>query len=158
MDMSPERNELGNNLRFGPEGVIQQIMDYADTSGWRVKKIVKEVITNRQTQGPDYDTGVLTKMKRLRKLKLLDSDMELVTKMIRTGSGLKWTVCVVNHVIKNGDCDRDVSNVVTHVTVSNTLKDKYDGKSHKHKKKGTGSRDKTSIWWKTRNDFCTQLW
>ena len=161
MGMPQERDEYGNERWRGPTGVIKHILDWAGTSGWRSRKTCREVMTeclSKHAAGEKYDAGQRVKMQRQRKRKLNQDDVNLAALMLRTGAGIKWASTMVNHKIIGGDGGRSEGNVVCAKTVFNTLKDKYDATVHRRQKKGTGSRDKYSIWATARRAFTTQLY
>ena len=161
LDMPKQFNRFGKEVWSGPDGVIQYIQNWAGTSGWRNKKVIREVMNEclKAAQNKEkYDAGQRVKMQRPRKRKMNQDDANLAGLMLRTGAGVKWSATMINHKIINGSHGRSSSNVICRNTVANTLKGKYDAKVHRRQKKGTGSRDKTSIWATARNAFTRQLY
>ena len=153
MGRPPRLNAHGNNLWSGPNGVISQLQEYAGTSGWRNRKVIRQILEKIQEHGDKYDAGVRVKMRLPRKRKLGDAEINLAGQMLRSGSGSKWATTFCNHQILG----RNESNTVTSRTLERTLQKKYDAKVHRRGKKGTGSKDKTSIWARARLAFCKQL-
>ena len=62
LGMPSEFNEFGNNQWRGPHGLIKKLQDYADISGWRSKKIVREIIRKCSERGKAFDAGRREKM------------------------------------------------------------------------------------------------
>ena len=155
MGKPAERNEFGNNVWRGPTGVIAKLQKFAGTSGPRNKLLVKKIIRKTLELGKKYDAGERTLMKQPRKRKLNQDDVNLAGQMLRSGCGERWTTAHVNkeRISREGNADAGVDIR----TLDRTLKTKFNAIVHKRQKKGTGSKDKNSIWARARVSFCKQL-
>ena len=155
MGLVPEYDDYGNNLWRGPNGVVQQLQNYAGTSGTRNKKVVREIMEKCLTLGDSYDAGERSKMKRPRKRKLTQEEADLGGRVLRSGLGSKWAATYINRerIDRLGD---DKAGVDTR-TLERTLHGKYNAKLHHRQKRATGLRDKNSIWAGARLSFCKQM-
>ena len=138
MGSPPQFDDNENEVWSGPDGVVQQLQNYAGTCGWRNKKVVRNILKACQEHGEPFDAGERVKMRKPRKRKLEHDDLNLAGKMLRGGSSAKWATTVVNHQILNQDNGRGQDDVVCRQTVTRTIKNKYDGIVHRRQKKRHG--------------------
>ena len=158
MGQPAEYDEFGTNQwldRKGKKGVISQLQAYAGVSNWRSRKTIREIISRTLTDHT-FDAGVRENMRKNRKRKMIQSDADLAGKMLRHGSGTHWAATFVNNKIIN-DASRGEKHVITRRTLERTLKGKYDALVHRRQSKKTGSKDKNSVWAKSRLALTTQL-
>ena len=83
-------------------------------------------------------------MRRPRKRKMNQSDVDLAAKMLRANSGSQFATIAINNKIEIEG--RGEKAKITRRTLERTFKDKYDAIVHRRQTKGTGSKDKESIW------------
>ena len=150
----PEYDENDANQWRGPEGIISTLQEYVGLSGWRSKKVIKEII-RKCLQDPLFDADNREKGQKPRKRKLKQKGANLAGKMLRHGSGTHWAATFVNRsTLDNGGSEKDT---VSRRTLERTLKNKYDAIVHRRQTKKTGSKDKNSVWAKARTALGKQL-
>ena len=154
MQKPSEYDEFGRPQWRGVDGVISQLQRYAGLTGWRSKKVIKEII-QKCNENVNFDAGKRTTMCLPRKRKLNQADVDIAGKMLRTGSSTAWAATAINNRISF--MGRGEKAKVTRRTLERTLKKKYDAKVHRRQSKGTGSKDKNSTWAKSRLSLNEQL-
>ena len=127
------------------------------SSGWRNKKLVRSILNTCLKEDANYDAGARVNLLKPRKRKLFEAEVKLASKMLRSGTSTSLTTTVINHTILHSNDGRGPDDVVARNTLIRTLKQKYNVKVKKRQKKGTGSKDKNSIWALARVAFAKQL-
>ena len=148
MKKPDEYDEFGRHQWRGDHGVISQLQIYAGVHGWRSRKMIQQIITKMKTltgkASLKHDEGMRERLRRPRKRKMNQSDVDLAAKMLRTNSGSQFATIAINNKIEIEG--RGEKAKITRRTLERTFKDKYDAIVHRRQTKGTGSNNKESIW------------
>lgn len=155
MKQPAEYDEFGRNQWSGDQGVISQLQKYAGIHGWRSRKTIREIISKVLKCGKSYDAGIRERMRRPRKRKMNQSDVDLAAKMLRSNSGSQFATIAINNKIEIEG--RGEKAKISRRTLERTLQKKYDTTVHRRQTKGTGSKDKESIWAIARTQLAKQL-
>ena len=157
MNCPSEYDENGNHQWSGNNGVISQLQNFAGITGWRSRKVIRQIMKKMKSLAPGqtYDAGIRESSRKPKKRKMTQSDVDLAGKMLRNNSGSQWATIAVNNKIEAEG--RGQKAKVSRRTLERTLKKKYDAIVHRRQTKGTGSKDVNSIWAIARNALSRQL-
>ena len=118
--------------------------------------MIREILKKCNAEdSKNYDAGVRSNLRKPRKRKLNQSDIDLAGKMLRSGSGSQFATIAVNNKIEQEG--RGQKAKVSRRCLEKTFKKKYDAKVHRRQTKGTGSKDVNSTWAKSRAALVKQL-
>ena len=93
---------------------------------WRSRKVIRQIIERMKSLKPDqfYNAEIRENMRKPRKRKLTQLDVNLAGNMLRSNSGSQWATIVVNNKIEVEG--RGEKSKVRRRTLERILKKKYD--------------------------------